>query len=91
MAEAAENETQHAPMVYGNALTRILRVCYEKSDVEGCMGILPYHSCQIVLGICQKHIEMKGNNVEGWEFEALDEEGERILEKEKEIEEEWES
>ena len=93
MAEEIEQEVtteRLGPMVYGNGLEHILRICYDNNDVEGCMGILPYHSCQMVLGVCKRHLNIEGNDQEGFRFVAKDEEGERILERERELEEEYE-
>lgn len=75
-------EVFDGPMVYGNGLTHIIRVCFDKKDVIGAMGILPYHSCQLVRGVGEKHLDIEGNDKEGFTFVAKDEEGEHILDRE---------
>jgi len=88
--EAKEQEVtpeQRGPMVYGNGLEHILHLVYDSKDVEGCMGVLPYHPCETVLGVCQKHIKIEGNDQDGFRFVAADDEGEEILERQAEREE----
>lgn len=72
------------PMVYGNGLTHILRIAYENGDLRACMRILPYHSCHLVLGVCEKNLDIEGDDRKGFYFVARNEEGEEILRREDE-------
>ncbi len=70
----------HGPMVFGNGLEQIIRSVYDNGDVAGCLKILPTHSCQLALGVCQRHINIEGNDQEGFRFVAVNHHGKKILE-----------
>lgn len=69
----AKKEKTSELKVYGNALTAILRTCYDNGDPEGAMGLLPGRTCGEILDVCKREAEIRGNNVDGFDIFYLTE------------------
>jgi len=60
------------PMVYGNGLTHLMRICYDNGDFEAVCGFIPSMACKHVIAICTKRARIEGDDQEGFrvEYEA---------------------
>jgi hypothetical protein len=59
--------------VYGNAITAILRTCYDNNDPEAVMGLIPGRTCGEILAVCKREADITGNDQDGFEFVYRDE------------------
>ena len=62
----AKKEEASELRVYGNALTAILRTCYDNGDPEATMGLLRGRTCGEILDVCKREAEIRGNSIDGF-------------------------
>lgn len=60
------------PMVYGNGLTLLMRICYDKDDFESVCKIVPSMPCKHVIAICMKKARIEGDDQKGFRVEYED-------------------
>ena len=60
------------PMIYGNGLTALMRICYDKGDFESVCGIVPSMPCKHVIAICLNKADIEGDDQKGFRVEYRD-------------------